>query len=202
MGKIKLVLQVCRTFIELSLKKIIHRGLKFNCIVLKSKSAKIYLNKSANLSIGEKVRLDDECEIRSSKNISLGKGTEIGVGTAVIATKTGIVEIEEHVFFNRNCTVVSCEKIVIGAGTAIGYNVVILDHDHYYVKEGIQPWNDIKTAPVVIGKNVWIGANVTILAGTTIGDNSVIAAGSVIKGNIPKSKLVLQKRKTEFREIS
>ena len=60
---------------------------------------------------------------------------------------------------------------------------------------------EIKTSPVVIGKNVWIGANTTILAGTHIGDNCVIAAGSVIKGDIEKSKLVIQKRSTEIRTI-
>ena len=201
MEKLKIILKICRTFVELLLKKIIHRGFYFNCVILKSKSAKIKINRLANLSIGAKVRLDDNCDIRSSKNLSIGRGSEIGVGTAIISTKTGTVEIEENVFLHRNCTVVSCEKIVIGAGTAIGYNVVILDHDHYYVKDGPQPWNKIKTAPVIIGKNVWIGANVTILAGTTIGDNAVIAAGSVIKGDIPKSKLILQKRSTEYREI-
>ena len=72
---------------------------------------------------------------------------------------------------------------------------------HYFVPEGEQPWNEIKTSPVVIGKNVWIGANTTILAGTHIGDNCVIAAGSVIKGDIEKSKLVIQKRSTEIRTI-
>ena len=39
--------------------------------------------------------------------------------------------------------------------------------------------------PIVIGKNVWIGANVTILGGVTIGDNSIIAAGAVVNKDIP-----------------
>lgn len=201
MGKLKIGIKIFRTFLDFSLRKIMHRGLSFNCIILKSRKAKIKINKAAHLSIGKKVRFDDNCEIKVSKNISIGSSSEIGEGTAIISTKTGTIEIENNVFLNRNCTVVSCDKIVIGEGTAIGYNVVILDHDHYYVKDGPQPWNKIKTAPIVIGKNVWIGANVTILAGTTIGDNAVIAAGSVIKGNIPKSKLVLQKRNTEYRDI-
>lgn len=201
MSKLKLVFGVCRTLLELSVKKINHRGISFDILILKSRSARIVINNSGRVILRKKVRLDDNCEIRSSKSIQLGCGTQIGNGTAIISTKTGTIDIHDHVFLNRNCTVVSCDKIEIGEGTAIGYNVVILDHDHYFVKEGTQPWNDIKTAPVIIGKDVWIGANVTILAGTTIGDNAVIAAGSVIKGNIPKSQLVIQKRTTEFRDI-
>ncbi|MCY1423806.1 Galactoside O-acetyltransferase [compost metagenome] len=38
---------------------------------------------------------------------------------------------------------------------------------------------------MVIGTNVFIGANVTVLKGVTIGDNSVIANGSVVNRDIP-----------------
>ena len=58
-----------------------------------------------------------------------------------------------------------------------------------------------KTAPVVIGNNVWIGANAIILRGTTIGDNSVIAAGSVVKGNVPSNTLLVQKKEDTLIEI-
>ena len=35
-------------------------------------------------------------------------------------------------------------------------------------------------APIVLGKNVWIGSTATILQGVTIGDNVVIGAGAVV----------------------
>ena len=37
-------------------------------------------------------------------------------------------------------------------------------------------------APIVLGRNVWVGSNATILQGVTIGDNAVIAAGTVVGG--------------------
>jgi acetyltransferase-like isoleucine patch superfamily enzyme len=43
----------------------------------------------------------------------------------------------------------------------------------------------VRSAPVYIGHNVWIGTNSIILAGASIGDHSVIAAGSVVAGDIP-----------------
>ena len=47
---------------------------------------------------------------------------------------------------------------------------------------------------IIIGKNVWIGANTVILRGTTIGDNAVIAAGSVLKGDVAPNTVFLNKR--------
>ena len=45
-------------------------------------------------------------------------------------------------------------------------------------------------APIVLGKNVWIGSNATILQGVTIGDNSVVAAGAVITKDVAANTVV------------
>ena len=42
-----------------------------------------------------------------------------------------------------------------------------------------------KSKPIVINKNVWIGANVIILPSIEIGEFSIIGAGSVVTKNIP-----------------
>lgn len=48
----------------------------------------------------------------------------------------------------------------------------------------------MKSAPVTIEDNVWIGANVTILPGVVVGRGSVIAAGSVVTKSVPPNSLV------------
>ena len=72
--------------------------------------------------------------------------------------------------------------IVIGDGTFIGHNTVLatLDHDIDPDKRHL-----LHPAPIHIGNKVWIGAGVVITKGVTIGDNSIIAAGAVVKHNIP-----------------
>lgn len=40
-------------------------------------------------------------------------------------------------------------------------------------------------SPVIIGNDVWVGANVTILNGVQIGDGAIIAANSVVRGYVP-----------------
>lgn len=93
----------------------------------------------------------------------------------------GKIEIEENVFLNRNTSITSMCLIKIGTGTTVANNVTIVDHDHDRV--GI----DFIKCPVVIGRNVWIGANSTILKGVEIGDGAIIAAGSVVTKSLPSN---------------
>ncbi|WP_081644388.1 acyltransferase [Butyrivibrio sp. AE3009] len=129
-------------------------------------------------------------EIYGKGSIKLGAYNQ-NRGNLYLVANNGKLEIGDHCFFNTGCCVTALESIKIGNGCKFGNNLVIVDHDHDY-KKAMD--SDFITEKVVIGNNVWVGANVTILRGTTIGDNAVIGAGCVIKGNIePKSKIV-QKR--------
>jgi len=69
----------------------------------------------------------------------------------------------------------SAECIEIGSKVFCGANVTITDTD----------WHENKSAPVIIGSNVWLGINVVVLKGVTIGNNTVVAANSVVTKDIP-----------------
>jgi acetyltransferase-like isoleucine patch superfamily enzyme len=71
--------------------------------------------------------------------------------------------------------------ITIEANTVVGYNSVILCHE--FLVRGA------RIGPVVIGKNVMIGANSTILAGVTIGDGSEVSAMSLVNQDLPAGVL-------------
>lgn len=48
----------------------------------------------------------------------------------------------------------------------------------------------IKNERIVIGDDVWIGANVTILPGVRIGDKSIIGANSLVTREVPENVIV------------
>jgi acetyltransferase-like isoleucine patch superfamily enzyme len=52
------------------------------------------------------------------------------------------------------------------------------------------PRPKLRTAPVIISDNVWIGMNAIILKGVTIGENSVVAAGAVVTKSVPANVVV------------
>ena len=48
----------------------------------------------------------------------------------------------------------------------------------------------VSTTPVVIGDDVWIGANAVVLPGVHIGRHVVVAAGAVVTRDVPDGCVV------------
>jgi acetyltransferase-like isoleucine patch superfamily enzyme len=91
----------------------------------------------------------------------------------------------------------SQSRIEIGNHVKIGANVRIFDHDYHSLDflERRDPAADRlgrRTAPIVIGNDVFIGTNAIVLKGVAIGDRSIIGAGAVVSiKNIPADSLVV-----------
>lgn len=92
------------------------------------------------------------------------------------------LKIGKNVFFNAGVKIQDQGGVTIGDGTLLGHNVVLATLDH-----SLDPScrGNMIPAPIVIGKNVWVGANATICKGVTIGDGAVIAAGAVVTKDVP-----------------
>lgn len=94
-----------------------------------------------------------------------------------------------HGYINAGTQLRCMERIAIGDGCAIGRNVMIMDFDAHEITYEDGSKNRI-TAPIEIGKHVWVGAGAIILKGVTIGDNAVIGAGSVVTRDVPANTVV------------
>lgn len=99
---------------------------------------------------------------------------------------------------NMNCTFLDDNIIEIGDGCLIAPNVQIYTAFHptkaahrqgEKKADGSFEFCTTVSAPVKIGKNVWIGGGAIILPGVTIGDDTVIGAGSVVTKDIPAGKV-------------
>lgn len=137
-----------------------------------------------------------EVDIRNGKLI-IGKNFKMRSHSHLRVRKNALLQLGDNVSFNYGNMIVSHEKIIIGDDVQFGPNVLIYDHDHDYRAEGGIKSGKFKTSPVIIGNNVWIGANTMILRGSVIGDNCIIGAGSVVKGEIPPGTIYVQKRIVE-----
>jgi acetyltransferase-like isoleucine patch superfamily enzyme len=97
------------------------------------------------------------------------------------------------------------ENIEIGSHCLVSWNVGIADSDFHPLEpaqrlvdaKALAPYfknrparPKLRTAPVRIGDNVWIGMNAVILKGVTIGENSVVAAGAVVTKSVEPNTVV------------
>ena len=75
--------------------------------------------------------------------------------------------------------------IIIGNNVQIGPGVSLISANHNFQNYDLH----IESSPIIIGNNVWIGANSVILPGVIIGENVIIGAGSIVTKNIPENSI-------------
>ncbi len=96
-------------------------------------------------------------------------------------TPESTIVIGNGTYINNNFSIISeGPGIKIGERCLIGPGVTIFDSDFHGLVDRSSP----QKSPVLIGENVFIGANSIILKGVTIGSNSTIAAGAVVTKDV------------------
>lgn len=124
------------------------------------------------------------------------RGTRIAVGAGTVidsfvkikpAGGLGDVSIGPGCTINSGCVLYTGNGIRIGTGVAVAANCTFAPTNHAYqcrdipiVRQGFLP----SKGGIVIGDDVWIGANCVILDGAVIGDGCVIAAASLVRGTL------------------
>lgn len=116
--------------------------------------------------------------------IELQRGVELGDDALIIA-EHGSVVLESGASAGKGAVIVARERITIGSGTLIAEYVSIRDQDHVHGAPGPLAAQGFVTAPIEIGRNVWIGAHVTVTRGVAIGDHAVVGANAMVTRTLP-----------------
>lgn len=141
----------------------------------------------ARLSIGRGV------EIGCAGNIELGDDVYLVDGAVLRACGRSHLRIAGQFAANGNARVVADGdgEIVIGRGVMLGPNVVIRSSNHAASRVDLPIWEQGQTGGrIVIGDDVWIGANAVVVADVTIGSHVVVAAGAVVTRDVPDYTVV------------
>ena len=136
--------------------------------------------------------------------VVLGDHVSCYAGVSFAIGVNGSCKIGDFTLLN-GALIMAEERIEIGNHVLISWNVGIADSDFHPLDAAQRridtlalapfykdrpPRPALKTAPVIIADNVWIGMNAIILKGVTIGENSVVAAGSVVAKSVPANVVV------------
>lgn len=90
------------------------------------------------------------------------------------------VQLGKNVYFNHDVDMMSLGSIVVEDGVMVGPECGFFTVNH-------EPRNIrvLRTKPIHLKKNAWLGARVSVLPGVTIGENAIVGTGSVVTKDIP-----------------
>jgi maltose O-acetyltransferase len=125
---------------------------------------KVTLMKLRGARVGRGVKLFPHIWIDRFRNLKMGHQVSVGAGVVMI----------------------SAGGIDIGDRCMIGHRAILLSSRHV-IPENHEPmrFTGVINEPIVIEKDVWIGAGVVVLGGVNIGEGAVIGANAVITRDIP-----------------
>jgi acetyltransferase-like isoleucine patch superfamily enzyme len=131
---------------------------------------------------------DIEDSVRGTK-ITIGDGVFIDSFVKLrVAGGMGDVTIGPNCYINAGSVLYSGNGITLGEYVLIAANCTLAATNHEYADpntpirlQGFRP----SKGGIVVEDDVWIGANCVLLDGTRIGRGAVVAAGSVVRGELP-----------------
>ena len=144
-------------------------------------------------------------------------GPHLGIRGKLIITGPGKVVVGPHCFFdaatgrpNKIQTFDPAATVTIGSrcylngieiaaqssvtlgDDCIVADALIMDTDFHSIEiNRHDPAAPVKTRPIEIAGNVWVGNRTIILKGVSIGENSVIGAGTVVRQSVPANAVVI-----------
>lgn len=137
--------------------------------------------------VGSKVRLYGRPRIENGGRMIIGDRVRLSsvVATLELATgDEGCLEIGENVFINYGTSISASRLVRIGRDTSIGTGCLLMDNAFHRVEPDRRDERP-PSAPIELGRNVWLGARVTVLPGVTIGEDSCVGTGSIVTHDIP-----------------
>ncbi|MBA3653341.1 MAG: acyltransferase [Actinobacteria bacterium] len=132
--------------------------------------------------------------------ISIGSETMIGPNVSLAVGIPGepidderppVIAIGDRCNVGRGTSIIGRCAITIDDDVTIGPNVYITDHNHAYDDVGVPIGRQFPIGDAVhIGAGSWLATGVIVLPGARIGRNVAVAAGSVVRGEIPDHAVI------------
>lgn len=154
------------------------------------------------------------------KYVRVGKDCMLS-GRIIFETPAGEVIFGNSVFLG-GAKIICRSRIEFGDNIFVAWGVYLYDHDSHSTdfrerrKDLAQQmkdyragrdfienknWDVVKSAPIKVGNDVWVGMEAVILKGVTIGEGAIIAARSVVTKDVPPWSIVAGNPAQVVREL-
>jgi len=146
--------------------------------------APLYQHRGRGSKIYHSVRMDTP----PYRRFSLGQNSVVE-SFCCINNAVGDVIIGDYTRVGLHNTIIGPVTIGNHVNLAQGITVTALNHNFSEADKRIDE-QGVSTGQVVIGDDVWIGANAVVLPNVSIGRHCVIAAGAVVTKDVPDGCVV------------
>ena len=146
--------------------------------------APLYQHRGRGSKIYPSVRMDTP----PYRRFSLGQKSVVE-SYSCINNAVGDVIIGDYTRIGLHNTIIGPVTIGSHVNLAQGITVTALNHNFSEADKRIDE-QGVSTGQVVIGDDVWIGANAVVLPNVSIGRHCVIAAGAVVTKDVPDGCVV------------
>ncbi|MFC4775860.1 DapH/DapD/GlmU-related protein [Paenibacillus sp. GCM10023252] len=112
-------------------------------------------------------------------------GNNVLVGRSVELRYPERLTIGSNVSIHKQCYLDAYGGMTIEDDVSIAHQSSLISFQHTWSDESLPIRdNPVTSAPIRIGRDVWIGCGVRVMAGVDIGQRSVVAAGAVVTKSV------------------
>lgn len=168
------------------------------CLVLQRRLRLVFMGPRVNLRsaalirFGKGVTLERGVIIDALSRDGVEFGDNVMIGPYSVVRASMLSNLGAGVRMGRNSSVDAYSYIGAAGPIAIGENVIMGQHISFHAENHNYDQVDIpitcqgtRRKGIVIEDDCWVGANTTFLDGARVGRGCVIAAGSLVRGEIP-----------------
>jgi len=155
---------------------------------------RIGLRHGGRVRFGRSVIANHRLDVRGKGSVTIGDDANLYafVGRTRLYTRSPAarIVIGRNVRLNGT-TIQAAELIEIGDDCILGdANVMDTDMHPIDADRRHNPAARIRTAPIVMERNVWVGGQAAVLQGVRIGENSVVGFRAVVTSDVPPNVVV------------
>lgn len=140
-----------------------------------------------DVSFGEGVVVRDGAR---AYHVRTGKNGKIGNFTVVFGSPECWAVVGDDFFIGAHCYLNGYYGLEIGDRVTIAHGAMIFSDSGPNTSPELQKIYPIVSGRVVIGNDVWVGAQAIIMPGVQIGERVVIGAHSMVHENVPSGSVV------------
>lgn len=153
------------------------------------------------IDYNNKIFIGDDCCIRasiilykSSSKITIGNNVYIGPGTILECVES--ITMANNILISANCNIIDTNSHSLIAAERID------DTKDWQKGLRYKNWDVVKSSPVIIEDNCWLGLRSIVLKGVVLKEGTIVAAGAVVSKSYDSFSLLAGNPAQVIRKVS